>query len=145
MFFSLSVSWGGLIMFGSYNKFRHRVHYPALIISSLDFLTSIIGTFYRNIYIEYIFVGTKIMISFDSIIAMILQQVSSSFRSLVISKLRAVMKISKTQSNKNKAWPSWPTPKPLIFCTCRNYGPSFSSSCCSYWDWIHNLPSWKPY
>ena len=46
MFFSLSVSWGGLIMFGSYNKFRHRVHYPALIISSLDFLTSIIGTYY---------------------------------------------------------------------------------------------------
>ncbi len=25
MFFSLSVSWGGLIMFGSYNKFRHKV------------------------------------------------------------------------------------------------------------------------
>lgn len=43
MFFSLSVSWGGLIMFGSYNKFRHKVHYPALIISSLDFLTSIIA------------------------------------------------------------------------------------------------------
>ena len=30
-------------MFGSYNKFRHKVHYPALIISSLDFLTSIIA------------------------------------------------------------------------------------------------------
>jgi len=43
MFFSLSVSWGGLIMFGSYNKFRHKVHYPALIISSLDFVTSIIA------------------------------------------------------------------------------------------------------
>ena len=43
MFFSLSVSWGGLIMFGSYNKFRHKVHYPALIISSLDFATSIIA------------------------------------------------------------------------------------------------------
>ena len=56
-------------MFGSYNKFRHRVHYPALIISSLDFLTSIIGTFYRNIYIEFIFVDTKIIITFDSIIA----------------------------------------------------------------------------
>ena len=25
MFFSLSVSWGGLIMFGSYNKFHHKV------------------------------------------------------------------------------------------------------------------------
>ena len=83
-------------MFGSYNKFRHRVHYPALIISSLDFLTSIIGMYYRNINIEYIFVDIKIMITFDSIIAMILQQASSSFRSLVISKSRAVMKISKT-------------------------------------------------
>merc|ERR1711935_847647 len=29
--------------FGSYNKFRHKVHYPALIISSLDFLTSIVA------------------------------------------------------------------------------------------------------
>jgi solute carrier family 6 amino acid transporter-like protein 5/7/9/14 len=27
MFFSLSVSWGGLIMFGSYNKFRKPVHH----------------------------------------------------------------------------------------------------------------------
>ena len=26
MFFSLSVSWGGLIMFGSYNKFHHKVN-----------------------------------------------------------------------------------------------------------------------
>ena len=43
MFFSLSVSWGGLIMFGSYNKFKHKVHYPALIISFLDFATSIMA------------------------------------------------------------------------------------------------------
>ena len=26
MFFSLSVSWGGLVMFGSYNKFHHKVN-----------------------------------------------------------------------------------------------------------------------
>eukprot|EP00095_Tigriopus_kingsejongensis_P002918 maker-scaffold336_size202805-snap-gene-1.54 protein:Tk02918 transcript:maker-scaffold336_size202805-snap-gene-1.54-mRNA-1 annotation:"low quality protein: sodium- and chloride-dependent glycine transporter 2-like" len=43
MFFSLSVSWGGLIMFGSYNQFRTKVHYHAYIISSLDFVTSIIA------------------------------------------------------------------------------------------------------
>ena len=44
MFFSLSVSWGGLIMFGSYNKFKHKVHYPAFIISFLDLCTSIIAS-----------------------------------------------------------------------------------------------------
>merc|ERR1719312_1338893 len=43
MFFSLSVSWGGLIMFGSYNKFSHKVHITATVISSLDFVTSIIA------------------------------------------------------------------------------------------------------
>jgi len=43
MFFSLSVSWGGLIMFGSYNKFHHKVHVTATVISSLDFITSIIA------------------------------------------------------------------------------------------------------
>jgi len=43
MFFSLSVSWGGLIMFGSYNKFHHKVHITATVISSLDFITSIIA------------------------------------------------------------------------------------------------------
>ena len=26
MFFSLGVSWGGMIMFGSYNDFRNPVH-----------------------------------------------------------------------------------------------------------------------
>jgi len=43
MFYSLSVSWGGLVMFGSYNKFSHKVHITAATISSLDFLTSIIS------------------------------------------------------------------------------------------------------
>jgi hypothetical protein len=32
MFFSLSVSWGGLITFGSYNKFKNPVHHHALAI-----------------------------------------------------------------------------------------------------------------
>ena len=44
MFFSLGVSWGGLVMFGSYNKFNHKVHIDAMVISSLDFLTSIIAS-----------------------------------------------------------------------------------------------------
>jgi len=44
MFFSLSISWGGLFMFGSYNKFKHKVHITATVISSLDFLTSIIAS-----------------------------------------------------------------------------------------------------
>ena len=43
MFFSLSISWGGLFMFGSYNKFKHKVHITATVISSLDFVTSIIA------------------------------------------------------------------------------------------------------
>merc|ERR1719151_159239 len=43
MFYSLSVSWGGLVMFGSYNKFGHKVHITAATISSLDFLPSIIS------------------------------------------------------------------------------------------------------
>ncbi|XP_037085961.1 sodium- and chloride-dependent neutral and basic amino acid transporter B(0+)-like isoform X2 [Pollicipes pollicipes] len=44
MFFSLSVSWGGLIMFGSYNKFNNKVHIDSMVISSLDFVTSIIAS-----------------------------------------------------------------------------------------------------
>jgi solute carrier family 6 amino acid transporter-like protein 5/7/9/14 len=43
MFYSLSISWGGLVMFGSYNKFDHKVHITATAISSLDFATSIIS------------------------------------------------------------------------------------------------------
>ena len=31
-------------MFGSYNKFKHRVHITATVISSLDFVTSIIAS-----------------------------------------------------------------------------------------------------
>jgi len=44
MFFSLGVSWGGLIMFGSYNKFHNKIHIDAAIVSSLDFFTSIISS-----------------------------------------------------------------------------------------------------
>jgi len=43
MFYSLSISWGGLILFGSYNDFRNRVHIDALVVSFLDFGTSIIA------------------------------------------------------------------------------------------------------
>ncbi|XP_067126213.1 sodium- and chloride-dependent glycine transporter 2-like isoform X1 [Centruroides vittatus] len=43
LFFSLSISWGGLIMFGSYNKFGNKVHRDAFFVSSLDFVTSLIA------------------------------------------------------------------------------------------------------
>ncbi|XP_065298595.2 sodium-dependent proline transporter-like isoform X1 [Dermacentor albipictus] len=43
LFYSLGISWGGIIMFGSYNKFSNAVHRDALFVSSMDFITSIIG------------------------------------------------------------------------------------------------------
>jgi len=44
MFFSLGISWGGLMMFGSYNKFHNKINRDAAFVSSLDFLTSIIAS-----------------------------------------------------------------------------------------------------
>ncbi len=44
MFFSLGISWGGLMMFGSYNKFNNKINIDAGIVSSLDFVTSIIAS-----------------------------------------------------------------------------------------------------
>ncbi|KAK0041228.1 sodium- and chloride-dependent neutral and basic amino acid transporter B(0+) [Biomphalaria pfeifferi] len=45
MFFSLSVSFGGIIMFGSYNKFTNKVYYDSLLISVMDLITSVISGF----------------------------------------------------------------------------------------------------
>lgn len=45
MFFSLSVSFGGIIMYGSYNKFHNQVYYDSLLISIMDLVTSIIAGF----------------------------------------------------------------------------------------------------
>merc|ERR1712012_115103 len=44
MFFSLGISWGGLMMFGSYNKFHNKINRDAAFVSSLDFVTSIIAS-----------------------------------------------------------------------------------------------------
>jgi len=44
VFFSLGISWGGIIMFGSYNKFNAQVHVDAHIVSVIDFLTSIMAS-----------------------------------------------------------------------------------------------------
>jgi len=44
MFFSLGISWGGLMMFGSYNKFHNKINIDAGVVSSLDFITSIIAS-----------------------------------------------------------------------------------------------------
>ncbi|PVD36771.1 hypothetical protein C0Q70_03761 [Pomacea canaliculata] len=45
MFFSLSVSFGGIIMFGSYNKFTNQLHGDAVVVSSMDLVTSVIAGF----------------------------------------------------------------------------------------------------
>ncbi|KAH3823019.1 sodium- and chloride-dependent neutral and basic amino acid transporter B(0+)-like [Dreissena polymorpha] len=45
MFFSLSVSFGGIIMYGSFNKFRNNAYGDALLISTMDLVTSIIAGF----------------------------------------------------------------------------------------------------
>ena len=44
MFFSLGISWGGLVMFGSYNKFHNKINIDASVVSSLDFITSLIAS-----------------------------------------------------------------------------------------------------
>lgn len=44
VFFSLGISWGGIILFGSYNKFDARVHIDSHIVSFVDFLTSLIAS-----------------------------------------------------------------------------------------------------
>ena len=43
MFYSLGISWGGLIMFGSFNKFRNGVYHDAMFVSICDSITSILG------------------------------------------------------------------------------------------------------
>jgi len=44
VFFSLGISWGGIMMFGSYNRFTAPVHLDAHIISLVDFFTSILAS-----------------------------------------------------------------------------------------------------
>jgi len=44
VFFSLGISWGGIIMFGSYNDFSSKVHIDAHIVSVVDFITSLIAS-----------------------------------------------------------------------------------------------------
>ncbi|KAI1288376.1 Sodium- and chloride-dependent glycine transporter 2 [Halotydeus destructor] len=43
MFFSLSVSMGGLVMYSSYNKFDHDIFHDAMVVSVLDTVTSVIS------------------------------------------------------------------------------------------------------
>ncbi|KAK3599565.1 hypothetical protein CHS0354_035804 [Potamilus streckersoni] len=45
MFFSLSVSFGGIIMLGSFNKFKNNVYGDAILIAVMDLITSIIAGF----------------------------------------------------------------------------------------------------
>ncbi|GFS05130.1 transporter [Elysia marginata] len=43
MFFSLTVAFGGIFMFGSYNRFNNNVYTDTLIVANMDLVTSIIG------------------------------------------------------------------------------------------------------
>lgn len=44
-FFSLSVGFGSIIMFSSFNPFRHNVYRDATIVSIVDTLTSLLAGF----------------------------------------------------------------------------------------------------
>ncbi|XP_037946221.1 sodium-dependent nutrient amino acid transporter 1-like isoform X1 [Teleopsis dalmanni] len=44
-FYSLSVCFGNIIMYASYNKFTHNVHRDAIIVTSLDTCTSLLSGF----------------------------------------------------------------------------------------------------
>ncbi|KAH8266665.1 hypothetical protein KR018_008020 [Drosophila ironensis] len=44
-FYSLSVCFGNIIMYASYNKFGHNVHRDAMIVTSLDTVTSLLAGF----------------------------------------------------------------------------------------------------
>ena len=43
MFFSLGLSLGGIMMFGSYNLIHHPVYKDAVIISTMDLVTSVMS------------------------------------------------------------------------------------------------------
>lgn len=45
LFFSLGVSFGPIVMYASYNPFDHNIHRDAMIVTSIDTLTSLIGGF----------------------------------------------------------------------------------------------------
>lgn len=44
-FFSLAVGFGNLIMYSSFNKFRHNIYRDATIVTSLDTFTSLFAGF----------------------------------------------------------------------------------------------------
>ncbi|XP_036330329.1 sodium-dependent nutrient amino acid transporter 1 isoform X2 [Rhagoletis pomonella] len=44
-FYSLSVCFGNIIMYASYNKFEHNIHRDAMIVTTLDTFTSLISGF----------------------------------------------------------------------------------------------------
>lgn len=63
MFFSLSVCFGGIIMFGSYNNFRNNIYADALIISLMDLVTSVIAGFVIFTILGHLSYKTQIDIS----------------------------------------------------------------------------------
>jgi len=65
MFFSLGISWGGLMMFGSYNKFHNKINIDASVVSSLDFLTSIIASIV--VFSILGFLSTKLGVPIESV------------------------------------------------------------------------------
>ncbi|XP_023323815.1 sodium- and chloride-dependent glycine transporter 2 [Eurytemora carolleeae] len=44
VFYSLGLSWGGLTMLGSFNKFNDRIHIDTQIVPIIDFFTSIVAS-----------------------------------------------------------------------------------------------------
>ena len=132
MFFSLSVSWGGLIMFGSYNKFRHKVHYPAFIISSLDFVTSIIA----GVVVFSILGELKMKGGYDSIEDVVKQKQGLAF----VAYPEAISHLAVPQVC--RLFTFLKILHQLIV-YIYSYGLSCFFLCCSHWDWIQNLLSWK--
>ena len=140
MFFSLSVSWGGLIMFGSYNKFKTRVHIHSTLISSLDFVTSIIAGVVVFSILGHLSCKVRYYRCYDTIcVNTLLKDFQSQREIRQIYFCYSLVFQLRVQFNRNKALPLSYTLKQFLSCIQHNCGLCFSSSCCFFQDQILNL------
>ena len=141
MFFSLSVSWGGLIMFGSYNKFKTRVHIHATLISSLDFVTSIIA----GVVVFSILGHLSCKVTVITILFQLVDLLKIFYVYCALAKCRISMHSilcyslefqSRVSFGRSKGLRLWYILKPYSNFSQLNCGLCFSSSCYFCSDWI---------
>lgn len=137
IFYSFGLGCGSLVTFASFNKFKNNLHFDAVFVSIVNFLTAVFAGFVVFGGCEVNYFRLTIWAFWQHLnVLYILQRYWVFYRKTWASQFQ-------TWRARDRAWLLWLSRRQFYWCHSHKFGPSCSSSWCSSSVWDRNLAEFK--